>query len=190
MIPYIQAHIWSWHMTSFRKKPHHVLDFYIQDWCWIGNIFNSNPCDLISLHWLLRQYLYLFKTSCWAEVVTSPRRSVTAISELTSPGCHLTLLASDLGQARKKYVYTVHISGLCQSLSSPTLFSKTKEEPGVVALQVVAHEATSELNLAIGVMVHLFGSEVEVLMISWIISFGKWRSFGRKWHNYVVKMSW
>jgi hypothetical protein len=53
------------------------------------------------------------------------------------------------------------------------LFSKTKEEPGVVALQVVAHEATSELNLAIGVMVHLFGSEVEVLMISWIISFGK-----------------
>ncbi len=35
------------------------------------------------------------------------------------------------------------------SPSSPTLSSKTKEEPAVVALQVVVHEATSELNSAI-----------------------------------------
>jgi hypothetical protein len=43
----------------------------------------------------------------------------------------------------------------------------------LVALRVVVHDATSELNLAIGVMVHLFGREVEVVMISWIISFSK-----------------
>jgi hypothetical protein len=47
------------------------------------------------------------------------------------------------------------------------------KEPAVVALQVVVYEATSKLNLAIGVMVHLFGGEVEVVMISWIISFSK-----------------
>jgi hypothetical protein len=60
-----------------------------------------------------------------------------------------------------------------ESLSLPTLSSKTKEEPAVVALQVVVHEATSKLNLAIGVKVHLFGGEVEVVIISWIIFFSK-----------------
>jgi hypothetical protein len=40
-------------------------------------------------------------------------------------------------------------------VSSPTLSSKNKEEPAVVALQVVVHEATSKLNLAIGVIVGL-----------------------------------
>ncbi len=70
-----------------------------------------------------------------------------------------------------------------ESLSSPTLSSKTKDEPAVVALQVVVHEATSKLNLAMGVLVHLFGGEVKVVMISWIISFSKQRSFGRKWRN-------
>jgi hypothetical protein len=53
------------------------------------------------------------------------------------------------------------------------LSSKTKEEPAVVALQVAVHEATSKLNLAILVLVHLFGGEVKVVMISWIISFSK-----------------
>ncbi len=24
--PYIQVHIWSWHIANARKKPHHVLD--------------------------------------------------------------------------------------------------------------------------------------------------------------------
>jgi hypothetical protein len=66
---------------------------------------------------------------------------------------------------------------------------KPKEEPAVVALQVVVHESTSKLTLAIGVMVHLFGGDVEVVMISWIIFFSKQRSFGRKWCKYVVKTS-
>jgi hypothetical protein len=57
---------------------------------------------------LLQQYLCLYKTSCRAEVVTSLRRSVTATSELMSAGCHLTHLASDLGQACQKYHCTVH----------------------------------------------------------------------------------
>ena len=76
-----------------------------------------------------------------------------------------------------------------ESPSSPTLSSKAKEEPAVVAFQVVVHEETSKLNLAIGVLVHLFGGEVEVVMISWIITFSKQRSFGRKWCKYVVKTS-
>jgi hypothetical protein len=60
-----------------------------------------------------------------------------------------------------------------ESLSSPTLSSKTKEDSAVVALGVVVHEATSKSNLAVEVMVHLFGSEVEAGMISWIIFFSK-----------------
>jgi hypothetical protein len=53
------------------------------------------------------------------------------------------------------------------------LSSKPKEEPAVVALQVVVHESTSKLTSATGVMVHLFHGDVEVVMISWIISFRK-----------------
>ncbi len=45
----------------------------------------------------------MYKTSCRAEVVTSPRRSVTATSELTSARCLLTRLVSELGWARQKY---------------------------------------------------------------------------------------
>jgi hypothetical protein len=47
------------------------------------------------------------------------------------------------------------------------------EEHAVVALQVVVRESTSKLTLATGVMVHLFGSDVEVVMISWITYFRK-----------------
>jgi hypothetical protein len=61
------------------------------------------------------------------------------------------------------------------------LSSKTKDETAVAALQVVVHETTSKLNLAIGVLVHLFDGKVEIVMKSWIISFSKQRSFGRKW---------
>ncbi len=50
---------------------------------------------------------------------------------------------------------------------------KTNEESAVVALQVVVHEATSKANLAIEDVVHLFGGEVKVVMISRIISFSK-----------------
>jgi hypothetical protein len=58
-----------------------------------------------------------------------------------------------------------------ESPSSPTLSSKTNKEPAVVALPLVVHEDTIEFNWARGPMVHLFGSELEVLMISWITYF-------------------
>ena len=41
-------------------------------------------------------------------------------------------------------------------ISVPTLSSKTNEEPAVVALPLVVHEDTIELNWARGPMVHLF----------------------------------
>ncbi len=50
-----------------------------------------------------------------------------------------------------------------ESPSSPTLFSKTNKEPAVVALPLVVHEETIVFNWARGPMVHLFGSEVEVV---------------------------
>jgi hypothetical protein len=62
-------------------------------------------------------------------------------------------------------------------VSSPTLSSKTKEEHAVAVLQVVVHEATSKLYVSMGFLVHLLSGEVEVVMISWIISFSKPRSF-------------
>jgi hypothetical protein len=55
-----------------------------------------------------------------------------------------------------------------ESPSSPTLSSKTNKEPAVVALPLAAHEDTIEFNWARRPMVHLFGSELEVVMISWI----------------------
>ncbi len=69
--------------------------------------------SLISLHWFLQWYLYLFKISYRAEMVTSLHRSITATSELTSAGWHLTHLASDLGQARQKVrLYSTLVSSL------------------------------------------------------------------------------
>jgi hypothetical protein len=91
-----------------KKEAISCTRLYVQDWRRIRNVSTSYPCDLISLHSFLRQYLCLYKASCRGEVVTSPRRSVTATSELLSAGCHLTRLASDLGQAHQKYVCTVH----------------------------------------------------------------------------------
>ncbi len=35
-------------MPNARKNTYLVLDFYIQDWHWMGSIFNSYPCDLVS----------------------------------------------------------------------------------------------------------------------------------------------
>jgi hypothetical protein len=67
--------------------------------------------------------------------------------------------------------------------------SKSKEEPAVIVLQVVVHEATSKIYFSMGVLVPIFGGEVEVVMISWIISFSKLRLFGEKWCKYMVKMS-
>ncbi len=58
-------------------------------------------------------------------------------------------------------------------MSLQTLSSKPKEEPAVVALRVGVHESTSKLTFATGVMVHLFGGDVEVVMICWIVYFRK-----------------
>ncbi len=102
---------------QLRKKPHHVLDSMYRIGVGLDTLFDSNLCDLILLPWLLWQYLCLFKISCRAEVVTSPRRSVTTTSELTSAGCHLTHLASDLVRACQKVrLYGTFISGLSQCL--------------------------------------------------------------------------
>ncbi len=56
-------------------------------------------------------------------------------------------------------------------MSSQRLSSKPKEEPAVVALAVVAHESTTKLTYATGVMVHLFGGNVELVMICLIVYF-------------------
>jgi hypothetical protein len=37
-------------MPNARKNPYLILDFYVQDWRWMGSIFNSCPCDLVSLY--------------------------------------------------------------------------------------------------------------------------------------------
>ncbi len=54
-------------------------------------------------------------------------------------------------------------------MSSQTLSLKSKEESAVVALQVVVYESTSALILATGVVVHLFGSVVQLVIICLII---------------------
>jgi hypothetical protein len=53
-----------------------------------------------------------------------------------------------------------------ESPSSPTLSSKTNKQPAVVALPLVVHEETIEFNWANAPMVHLFGTKLEVVMIS------------------------
>ncbi len=58
-------------------------------------------------------------------------------------------------------------------MSSHTLSLKPKEEPAVVALEVGVHESTSKLISATGVMVHLFGGDVELVMICWLVYFRK-----------------
>ncbi len=108
MIPCIQAYIWSWHTWPAQKEATSCTRFYVKDWRSIEKIFYSNPFELILLYGFLRCYLYMFKISCRAEVVTSPCRSVTATPGLTSAGCHLTRLASDLSWMRQKYHCTVH----------------------------------------------------------------------------------
>jgi len=65
-IPYIWAHIRSWHTWPAQNEATSCTRFYIHIWRWIGNIFNSDPCDLILLYWFLRRYHYLFKVSCRA----------------------------------------------------------------------------------------------------------------------------
>jgi hypothetical protein len=63
------------------------------------------------------------------------------------------------------------VSGLGRKSIFTNIVLKTNEESAVVALPLVVHEDTIEFNWARGPMVHLFGSELKVVMISWIISF-------------------
>ncbi len=121
-IPYIQAYIWSWHTWPAQKEATSCTKFYVQDWHWIGKIFTSDPCELILLHWFLRWHLCLFKISCLAEVVTSPCRSVTATSGLTSAGCqpHMSSIWPWSG-APKVRLYDTFLGGLRQRLVKPAL---------------------------------------------------------------------
>jgi hypothetical protein len=50
MIPYVQVHNWSWHTWTAGKETTSCTRVYVQDWCWIGYNFNSNPSNLISVH--------------------------------------------------------------------------------------------------------------------------------------------
>ncbi len=78
-IPYVRVHIGSWHTWTAGKQTISCTRVYVQDWCWIGYIFNSNPCNLISVNWFLWGYLNVFKISHQAEVVTYPCRNVTMV---------------------------------------------------------------------------------------------------------------
>jgi hypothetical protein len=112
-ISYIRTHIRSWHTWPAQKENTSCTTFYVQDCFGLDTLLNSIPCDLILLHRFPWWYLYLFKISYWAEVVTSLHRSDTATSELTSTGCHLTHLASDLGWVRQKvHLYGTFLSGI------------------------------------------------------------------------------
>ncbi len=72
-------HIRSCHTWTAGKETTSCTGVYLQDWRWIGYIFNSNPCNLIPVHWFLWGYLNVFRISHWAEVVIYPRRNVTMV---------------------------------------------------------------------------------------------------------------
>ncbi len=76
---YVHVHIWSCHTWTAGKETTSCTRVYVQVWHWIGYIFNSNPCDLISVQWFLLGYLNKFKISHQADVVTSPRSNVTMV---------------------------------------------------------------------------------------------------------------
>jgi hypothetical protein len=78
-ILYVHVHIRSCHTWTAGKETTSCTRVYVQDWRWIGYIFNPNPCDLISGHQFLWGYLNVFKISHQAEVVTYPRRNVTMV---------------------------------------------------------------------------------------------------------------
>ncbi len=120
-IPYIWVYIRSWHTWPDQKEATSCTRFYVQDWRWIGNIFNSDPCELILLHWFLQWYLYLFKISCRAEVVTSPSKSVTATSGLTLFGCrpHTSSVWPWSGKPKVR-LYNTFIGGFWQNVSTIT----------------------------------------------------------------------
>ncbi len=78
-ISYVCMHIRSCHTWTARKETTSCTSVYVQDWHWIGYIFNSSPCNLIPVHWFLWGYFNVFKISHQAGVVTYPRRNVTMV---------------------------------------------------------------------------------------------------------------
>ncbi len=85
MISYVCVHIWRCHTWTAGKETTSCTGVYVQDWHWIGYIFNSNPCNLIPVHWFLWGYLNMFKISHQAEMVTYPCRNVTMVCGASYP---------------------------------------------------------------------------------------------------------
>ncbi len=73
----------SWDITKARKNTYHVLDFYVQDWRWMGSILNSYLCDLVSLYWFLSVDIFLIQDLLWDEMVNLWIFTIG----LTSAGC-------------------------------------------------------------------------------------------------------
>ncbi len=114
MTPYTTLTILRWRTSPAQKEATYYTGVNKQNDHWTGSILKSSTYDLMYLHRFLQGYLVVFKMSSQAEVVTSLHRSITATSELTSAGCHLTRLASDLGPVcQKVHLYGTFVSGLC-----------------------------------------------------------------------------
>ncbi len=66
----------------------------------MGCIFNSYPCDLVSLYWFLSGDIFLIRDLLPDEMVNleSPPQGWHLLD------VNLTRLAPDLGQARQKYI--------------------------------------------------------------------------------------
>jgi hypothetical protein len=115
--PYVTLMILRWHTLQAQKEATSCTEVNVHSNRWTGSIHKSSTCDLIYLHRFLRRHLVIFKISTWAEVVTSPSRSVTATSELTSvlDATTLTRVVSELGWACQKVCsYGTFVSGLRQ----------------------------------------------------------------------------
>ncbi len=97
--------------TQWPKKSQAIKSIQVSS----RSILNSSTCGLIYRHRCLWRFLVIFKISTWAEVVTSLHMSVTATSELTSAGCHLTGLVYDFGWVCQKNMIVRYI---CKWLAS------------------------------------------------------------------------
>ncbi len=113
MIPYIRAHIRSWHIANDRKESHHVLDCDVGDGHWMERLFNSYPYDLILLYWFLSGNIFWI----WDFLPDKMVNLWIFTQWLTSAGWQLARLASDLGRVCQK----VHLYGtfLCSLRHSP-----------------------------------------------------------------------
>ncbi len=86
------------------KNPYHVLDFYVQDWRWMGGIFNSYPCDLVSLYWFLSGNIFLIQDFLPDEMVNLWIFTLG----LTSAGCwpHMPSIWPLVRRANVRYIST------------------------------------------------------------------------------------